>query len=150
MGKHLKKFDSHTKPYGKEFKRKYINNIISETIHKFIKEQINDDDDDYIDNVIRLQLIDGTFYPTDSLSRKKLRDTLHLDRFSESSLDTITPRLIKRGYKFAISGYEPKTYQQQEPIGNKVGGEPKLVKNPCINCYLKDVCDSDDCGRKYR
>ena len=27
---------------------------------------------------------------------------------------------------------------------------PVQVANPCINCYLREVCDSDYCGRRLQ
>lgn len=101
-------------------------------------------------NTIRLQLIDGDFYPTDSMSRDTLRDLLHIDRFPDFRLDSLSPKLIKMGYRLAVTGYAPKTYQRSVPMGEKMG-EIKPTKNPCSHCYLKGICDSDECGRKnYR
>ena len=86
-------------------------------------------------NTIRLQLIDGDFYPTDSMSRDTLRDLLHIDRFPDFRLDSLSPKLIKMGYRLAVTGYAPKTYQRSTPMGS--------------HCYLKGLCDSDECGRKH-
>lgn len=51
--------------------------------------------------IIRLQFINGYFYPTDSFSRSRLGR----DKFQENKLDTITPFLVKKGYMFEIFNY---------------------------------------------
>lgn len=56
-------------------------------------------------NTIRMQLIGNYLYPTDSWSRDTLFDETNHDRFKKDMLDLISPRLVKRGYKLAISNY---------------------------------------------
>lgn len=56
-------------------------------------------------NTIRMQLIGNYLYPTDSWSRDTLIDETNHDRFNKDMLDLISPRLVKRGYKLAISNY---------------------------------------------
>ena len=98
-------------------------------------------------NIIRLQLVDGNFYPLDLVSLNALEDYYHVEKFPEHRFDTISPQLVKRGYKFAVAGYEPKVYEPQPPFGEKVGGKPVSFKNPCVKCYLKEVC-GDYCSRR--
>lgn len=56
-------------------------------------------------NTIRLQLIGEYLYPTDAWSRDTLIDETNHDRLKNDMLDLISPRLVKRGYKLAISNY---------------------------------------------
>ena len=100
--------------------------------------------------VIRLQLIDGYFYPTDSCSKEFLLEELRLTRFAEEKLDYFSPSLIRKGHAFAIANYSPKVRPEIDRSGwMKVGGSAKCVENPCKKCYLRDLCDKDDCGRKH-
>ena len=52
-----------------------------------------------------MQLIGEYLYPTDAWSRDTLFDETNHDRFKKDMLDIISPRLVKRGYKLAISNY---------------------------------------------
>lgn len=98
---------------------------------------------------IRLQLIGEYFYPTDSVSRDILIEEERIERFSENRLDRLSPALVKKGYKIAISNYTPKqSVSPSIPFGHKIGSEAKSVINPCQNCYLREVCDDGECGRK--
>ena len=71
-------------------------------LNKIIKHSINE-----IVNRINLQFINGFFYPTDAISTQTLADELELGRIPEDRLDVISPKLIRRGYKLAISNYYP-------------------------------------------
>lgn len=51
--------------------------------------------------IIRMQFINGYFYPTDSFSRSMLGK----DKIQESKLDTITPFFVKKGYMFEVFNY---------------------------------------------
>ena len=99
-------------------------------------------------STIRLQLINGYFYPTDALSRQILIEHLQLERFPADRFDVLSPALVHQGHALAVDGYSPDPPTEHRPVGAKVGGYPKSVKNPCIDCYLRHVCDSDECGRK--
>lgn len=56
-------------------------------------------------NTIQLQLIGEYLYPTNSWSRDILFDETNHDRFKIEMLDLLSPRLVKKGYKLAISNY---------------------------------------------
>lgn len=56
-------------------------------------------------NTIRLMLIGDYLYPTDSWSRDTLVEETNHDRFKKDMLDILSPRLVKKGYKLAISYY---------------------------------------------
>lgn len=100
---------------------------------------------------IQLQLIDGYFFPVDSVSREKLIDELRIERFPAHRFDVLSPTLVARGHKLAVYGYIPEIRQEEPVRGIKVGGTPKPQTNPCITCHLRFNCDSDECGRKnYR
>lgn len=58
-----------------------------------------------LDNTIRMQLIGEYLYPIDSWSRDTLFEETNHDRFKKDMLDLISPRLVKRGFKLAISNY---------------------------------------------
>lgn len=112
-----------------------------------IKEVINESL-----KTIRLQLINGYFYPTNSISRDILHDNYNLDRIPMDAFDRWSPKFVRDGFKMAIDGYDPKpTTQYSNPNGLKIGGAAKAVKNPCTSCKAKGLCDKDECGRKtYR
>jgi hypothetical protein len=52
--------------------------------------------------IIRLQLINGYFYPTDAASRKILEDSLRVDRITLERFDVVSPKLVKDGHAMAI------------------------------------------------
>lgn len=100
-------------------------------------------------NTIRLQFAEGAFYPLDKTSYHAVVNNYGAEIIPECGFDTISPRLVRRGYKISIVGYEPKiTTRQEANIEIKTTKQVKTVKNPCSNCYLKGLCDSDECGRK--
>ena len=100
-------------------------------------------------NTLRLQLINGYFYPTDSISRDLLRNELELERIPEERIDIISPILVKRGYKLAISDYNPTPKNNKvHSYGGKIDGDIKPQKDPCKKCGFNGLCDSDDCGKK--
>ena len=102
-------------------------------------------------SVIRLQLINEFFYPVDAISKQHLEESLRLDRFPLHRFDMLSPRLVSLGYALAITGYNPVPPPENIPRGEKIGGEPKSVINPCVKCGVRELCDSDECGRKcYR
>ena len=117
-------------------------------LHDIIKNIINESL-----STIKLQLIDGYFYPTDSISSKILEDEFELGRIPENRIDVLSPKLINMGYKLAISDYNPQptTYYHSNFYSGKIGGTPKPQKNPCTKCGFNGLCDSDECGKKsYR
>jgi hypothetical protein len=59
-----------------------------------------------LNNTIQLQYINGIYYPIDFISKKILERELSRDRIIERDFDIVSPVLVKRGYKMAISGYE--------------------------------------------
>lgn len=99
-------------------------------------------------NTIRLQLIEGCFYPTDGVSRQHLIDECRLERFPEHRFNELSPVLVKRGYKLAVVDYMPVIRQDTITQVRYTGNKGKSVKNPCVSCSIKNVCDTDDCGRK--
>ena len=102
-------------------------------------------------NLIRLQFIEGVFYPLDLDSLNTLVDYFHVEKFPEHRFDTLSPKLVKNGYKLAVAGYDPEPVKPITPSLAKMGEDFKPIKNPCSHCYLKGLCDSDECGRKnYR
>jgi hypothetical protein len=77
--------------------------MISESrLNSIVKCVINE----VLNTTIQLQHINGIYYPTDSISRKILERELNRDRIIEKDFDIVSPVLVKRGYKMAISGYE--------------------------------------------
>ena len=113
-----------------------LNNVIKNVINESL-------------NTLRLQLINGYFYPTDSISRDLLRNELELGRIPEERIDAISPKLVKRGYKLAISDYNPTLENNKvHSYGEKIGGDIKPQKDPCTKCEFNGLCDSDDCGKK--
>jgi len=70
-------------------------------LHGIVKDVLNE----IMNNVIRLQFINGVFYPVDSISRKILENELKMDKITERDFDIVSPRLVKRGYKMAITNY---------------------------------------------
>lgn len=99
-------------------------------------------------SVIRLQLINEYFYPTDAVSKELLIKSMRIERFPLNRFDVVSPSLVHKGYALAVEGYSPTPAPEYIPIGERIGGEPKSVCNPCVKCSLRDVCDSDECGRK--
>lgn len=103
-------------------------------------------------NTVNLQLINGFFYPTDGLSVDILKDEFEIGRIPEERFHNFSAKLVKRGYKLAVSDYNPKpsTYYDGS-FDLKIGGLPKPQKNPCTKCGFNGLCDSDECGKKgYR
>lgn len=98
-------------------------------------------------NLIRLQFIEGVFYPLDVDSLNTLIDNFHVEKFPEHRFDTLSPKLVKNGYKLAVAGYDPEPVKPITPSWAKMGEDFKPIKNPCSHCYLKGLCDSDECGR---
>lgn len=80
---------------------KTIIRLTESDLHRIVEVAVNE----VLNNTIRLQFINGVFYPTDSISRKTLEDELGIDRIVERNFDIVSPRLVKRGYKMAISNY---------------------------------------------
>ena len=35
------------------------------------------------------------------------------------------------------------------PSGAPAPAPLRVLKDPCVRCYLREVCDDDDCGRRY-
>lgn len=99
-------------------------------------------------STIQLQFINGYFYPIDFVSKTILGDKYGLERVPENGFSRWSPKLVRDGYKLAISGYEPKPYNYEPPKGTPIGGEPKSTKNPCLKCKMSGLCDSDECGKK--
>ena len=56
---------------------------------------------------IRLQLIKGFLYPTDTTSRKILEDSLRVDRIPLERFDVVSPKLVKDGHAMTIKDYDP-------------------------------------------
>jgi len=56
-------------------------------------------------NTIRMKLIGDYLYPTDSWSRDTLFEVTNHVRFKKDKLDLLWHRLIKKGYRLAISNY---------------------------------------------
>lgn len=124
--------------------------MISETklnsvIRNAINEVVNGS------NTIRLQLINGYFYPVDHISNSILADELRLGRIPEDRMDRLYATLVSRGYKLALADYVPeKGYDTpRRRIGEPIGGEPKPQKNPCTKCNFNGLCDSDGCGKHH-
>ena len=106
-------------------------------------------------NTVRLQLINGYFYPTNSISWDILVDKYRLERFPEERFNALSANLVRDGYKIAIDGYDPKPHDDPWEKSNrdlpKIGGSGKPSKNYCTKCKANGMCDSDECGRKtYR
>lgn len=77
--------------------------MISESkLNNIVKCVINE----VLNTTIQLQHINGVLYPIDSISKKILERELNRDRIIEKDFDIVSPVLVKRGYKMAISGYE--------------------------------------------
>ena len=82
-------------------------------------------------STIQLQFINGCFYPIDYVSKTILTDKYGLERIPESGFSRWSPKLVRDGYKLAVSGYEPKPNDYEPPRGTPIGGKPKSTKNPC-------------------
>jgi len=77
--------------------------MISESrLNSIVKCVINE----VLNTTIQLQYINGIYYPIDSISKNILERELSRDRIIEKDFDIVSPVLVKRGYKMAISGYE--------------------------------------------
>ena len=70
-------------------------------LHNIIKHAVNE----VLSHTIQLQHINGTFFPVDSISRKILETELNVDRIPERKFDIVSPILVRKGYKIAISDY---------------------------------------------
>ncbi len=104
-----------------------------------------------VSNTIYLQLINGYFYPTNSVSRDIMANRYNIGRIPENKFYMWSPKLVRDGYKLAIDGYNDNVNIAKDdfkPNWPKIGGEPHSVKNPCDKCKLNGICDSDDCGNK--
>ncbi|MBQ9655933.1 MAG: hypothetical protein IJV38_07920 [Prevotella sp.] len=66
--------------------------------------------------IIRLQLINGYFYPTDAGSRKILEESLRVDRIPLERFDVVSPKLVKNGHAMAIKD------------GNNIEVDPNIKK----------------------
>lgn len=99
--------------------------------------------------IIRLQLIGGFFYPTDAISRQTLEKDFRLDRIPERRLSALSSKMVwEYHYALAITDYEPSASDSYSPPrGQKIGGDPRAVQNPCERCRLNGLC-GDECGRK--
>ena len=98
---------------------------------------------------IRLQLIEGYFYPTDFISRETLVELFRIERFPESRFVVLSPSIIAKGHAMAVANYTPKVSPAVDKSGwQKIGGTAKSVSNPCSKCYLRELCDDGECGRK--
>ena len=103
------------------------------------------------ENTICLQLINGYFYPTNSISKDILYDSYNISRIPEDSFDIWSPKMVRDGYKLAVNDYNPFPKNDfNQPRGNKIGGEPHPSKNPCNKCKMNGLCDSDECGNKIK
>lgn len=99
---------------------------------------------------VHLQFINGVFYPSDSVSKKTLLKHWGIETISLARFNYLLPTLVKKGFMFAIYGWDfPKYENYSVPFSNKIGGIAKSTKNPCDNCRLRDLCDADECGKKY-
>jgi len=81
---------------------KTIIRLTESELHNIVKQTVNE----ILNNTIQLQFINGVFYPIDSTSRKILENELNMDRITERDFDIVSPRLVKRGYKMAITNYK--------------------------------------------
>lgn len=101
-----------------------------------------------MENVIRMQEINGVVYPIGYYSMDMFREITKKDNVRADMFDLFSSRIVREGYMIAIenSTIEPTL----RPIYDsaKVGGEVKCFDDPCAKCYLKDLCD-DYCAR-YR
>jgi hypothetical protein len=95
---------------------------------------------------IRLQFIDGYFYPTDSVSRNTLVDELRIERFPEDRFTPLTSTLVARGHALAVEGYDLPIYHYSTPYSPKLGSNG-VTQDPCRKCRLNGIC-GDECGRK--
>ena len=80
---------------------KTIIRLTESELHGIVKHAVNE----VLNNTIQLQLVNGMYYPVDGMSRKILEDELHMDKIRERDFDIFSPRLVKRGYKMAITNY---------------------------------------------
>lgn len=55
--------------------------------------------------IIRLQKINGYYYPTDTKSKTILESEFHLGRIPCEDFDIHSPRIVMRGHKMAITNY---------------------------------------------
>lgn len=100
---------------------------------------------------VQLQFINGIFYPSDSVSKRNLLEHWGIETISEVRFLYLMPALVKKGFMFAIHGWDFPKYDYSVPSSQKIGGVAKSTKNPCTNCRLRDLCDADECGKKnYR
>lgn len=97
---------------------------------------------------ISIQLVGEFFYPTDFNSHKWLAEELELERFPQKRMDFILPKLVARGYKVAVYNYAFELTKWCGSIGKKIGGTAKAVKDPCVSCSLRDLCDRDVCSKR--
>lgn len=104
-----------------------------------------------IEKTITLIYRDGYFRAEEGMSETLLREALELGAFPETR-DHLLSTLVHKGFRVAIKGdYKPLPYQEPHHTFNVIGGKQKTVNNPCSGCYLRNVCDVDECGRKkYR
>ena len=125
---------------------KTIIRLTENDLHNIIRHAVNESL-----NTIRLQLINGYFYPTDAISSRILNREFDIDKIPEEKINVISPKIVSKGYKLAISDYDPTPTNRPSSFGSKIGGEAKPQQNPCKRCGFNGLCDSDECGKKtYR
>lgn len=123
---------------------KKIIRLTESDLYSIVKNVINESL-----NTIQLQLISGYFYPIDAISRGVLENEFNLGRIPEDKIDVWSPKLVRMGYKLAISDYNPTPKNNKvHSYGGKIGGDIKPQKDPCKKCGFNGLCDSDDCGKK--
>jgi hypothetical protein len=123
---------------------KTIIRLTESELHNIVRHTINE----ILRSTIQLQFINGAFYPVDSISRKILEDELNTDRITERDFNIVSPRLVKRGYKMAITNYTSQKSEFNPPTRKPIGGEPHPTKDPCPKCGFHGLCDKDECGKK--
>ena len=99
-------------------------------------------------STIRLQLVGGYFYPTDSTSADTLEKLFGLARFPEHRFDALAPKMVRDGYSLAVAGYCPEPMQPRFNGGLDLPTGDRKPSPACRKCYLREVCNSDICSRK--
>lgn len=74
---------------------KKIIRLTEEELYSLLKESIDNVLNDSL-NTVRLQLINGYFYPTDSISRNILNGEFNLDRFPKDRIDALSPTMVRK------------------------------------------------------
>ena len=113
-------------------------------LHNIIKRVVNET----LGNTIQIQLINGYFYPIDSVSKNILYNEYGMSRIPEDKFEVLYPKFVHDGYKLAVTDYNPPKKEHTPPKGYPIGGEPHQAKDPCPKCGFKGMCDKDECGKK--